>query len=200
MQRALFLALPLALSSVACTYDNGDARRIPNEPPTGGAGATGGDCGPSTPIQTSIDTNAEVETQIDVLPGESAGVFVNYAAGGHWSLRTTCDTLKNNAPCAWDIVLTPEDGRSITNVKGEDLEAGSDSVRIYPDYPRSYQFLAQTSADMDGITFDTEPQTAIQVDVFLDDACALPYFFWIGDGAAHTGAPSNPLVLIPTPE
>jgi hypothetical protein len=200
MRRALFLSIPLLVLSTACTYDNGNARRIPDPAPPGGAGNGGGgsgsgNCGPEEPVQTYID----VDAQIEIMPGEGAGVFVEYAKGGHWVLRTTCDTLKNNVPCAWDIIITPEDGRSITNAKAQDLEA-TDSLGTYPKFPRSYQLVAETGGDVDGFTFDTEPQTAISVDVFLDDACALPYVFWVGDGAVHTGAPSNPIVLIPTPE
>lgn len=189
MRRVLFLGLPLALCSVACTYDNGDARRVLDEQQTPCVDS------PADPVQTEIDTDAKIETQ----PGHGAGVYVEYATGGHWLLRTTCDTEKNNTPCAWDIIVTPEDGRSISNVAPQGLES-TDSVGTYPEYPRSYQLLAETSADVDGISFDTEPGTAIAVDSFLDGACALPYIFWVGDGAAHTGAPSNPIVLIPTHE
>jgi hypothetical protein len=197
MRRALFLSIPLLCLSTACSYDNGDARRIPDDPPPGGAGNGGGagDCGPEEAVQTWIDTDAQMET----TPGEGAGVFVEYAKGGHWVLRTTCDTLKNGPPCAWDIIVTPEDGRSLSNVKAQDLEGG-DSVSMYPEFPRSYQLVAETADDIDGITFDTEPQTAISVDVWLDEACALPYVFWVGEGKLHSGAPSNPIVLIPTPE
>lgn len=189
MRRALFLSVPLALFSAACSYNNGDAQRALDE-------QTACQDSPSEPIQTGIDTDAKIETQ----PAHGAGVYVEYSAGGHWLLRTTCDTGKNAPPCAWDIIVTPEDGRSISNVAGYDLEASTDSFGEYPQYPASYQFLASTSDDEDGIAFDTEPGTAIAVDSFLDGACALPYVFWVGDGAAHTGAPSNPLVLIPTHE
>jgi hypothetical protein len=219
MRRALFLSIPLMLLSASCTYDNGDARRVyPSDGyagagspgggsidpgSDGGAGSNGGatneppgcNAGPDA-VQAWIDVNAQIETS----PGEGAGVFVEYAAGGHWSLRTTCDILKNNTPCAWDIIVTSEDGRSISHVLPQDLEAGTDSVRAYPDDPRSYQLIAQTSGDLDGFTFDSQPQAAILVDVFLDGACALPFFFWVGDGAIHKGAPSNPIVLVPTPE
>jgi hypothetical protein len=188
MRRALFFGFPLLPLLAGCTYDNGDARRILNDDST---------CvdSPAEPVQTYIDTNAQIETQ----PGQGAGVYVEYAAGGHWIVRTTCDTVSHPTPCPWDIIVTPEDGRSISNVAAEDLES-TDSVGTYPEYPQSYQLLTETGNDVDGITFDTEPGTAISVDAFLDGTCALPYFFWVGDGAAHTGAPSNPLVLIPTPE
>ncbi|HYQ29249.1 MAG TPA: hypothetical protein VER04_18585 [Polyangiaceae bacterium] len=193
MRRALFLGLPLALLSAACTYDNGDARRILSETPSCQDSA-------ATPVEAWIDVDAKIETHA----GEGAGVFLEYAKGGHWTLRTACDVnvVKGGGPCAWDIIVTPEVGRTISNVVAQDLEAGTDTVGKFPDpsYPDSYQFVAETSDDLDGFTFDTEPQTAIAVDTFLDGACALPYIFWVGDGAAHTGAPSNPIVLVPTPE
>jgi len=184
------LGIPLALLSAACTYDNGDARRILNESSSCPDSA-------ANPVQTWIDVDAKIETH----PGEGAGVFLEYAAGGHWLLRTACDTaIKDSQACAWDIIVTPEDGRSISNVVPDGLEGSTDSVHTYPDDPRSYQLIAQTGDDLDGISFDTEPQTAISIDAFLDGSCALPYFFWVGDGAAHSGSPSNPLQLVPTPE
>ncbi len=106
MRRALFLAIPLACLSAACTYDNGDARRVLDPTPTCTDGA-------ATPVQTWIDVNQQIVSE----PGKGAGVFIEYAAGGHWSIRTTCDFEKSNTPCAWDIIVTPEDDRSISNVK-----------------------------------------------------------------------------------
>lgn len=180
MRRALFLGIPLIFFSAACSYDNGDSHRVLAPPP---------DCG--TPVQSTIDA----DRQIDVTPGQGAGVFVEYASGGHWTLTTSCDTAKTNASCQWDILVTPETGRSLTNVVAADLESG-DSV--LPFDAAAYQLLATTSGDLDGMTFDTEPGTGIRVDALLDQACALPYFFWVGDGALHTGSPSNPLDLVPS--
>jgi hypothetical protein len=62
----------------------------------------------------------------------------------------------------------------------------------------SYQLLASTSSDIDGFSFDSTPGAAVMVDAYLGNTCALPYFFWIGDGALHSGAPTNPLVLVPS--
>ncbi len=125
---------------------------------------------------------------------------MEYATGGHWSLRTACDTSKSNASCAWDIIVTPEDGRSISNVVPQDLESDVDSVAPFPGDLRSYQLLAETNDDVDGFSFDTEPGSAISVDSLLDGSCALRYFFWVGDGTLHSGSASNPLVLIPSAE
>ncbi|HET7541043.1 MAG TPA: hypothetical protein VFK05_14265 [Polyangiaceae bacterium] len=190
MRIASFLGVLVPLFSIACTYDNGDAHRVTNPDPPPCA-----DSAP-TPVQTWIDTDAQIELQ----PGRGAGVYVEYAAGGKWRLNTTCDAEQSSAPCIWDVIVTPEDGRSISNVVAQDLEADTDSVGPYTEYPRAINLLAETTSDVDGVSFDTEPGSAVSVDVFLDGSCALPYFFWVGDGAVHTGSPSNPLVLIPTPE
>ena len=186
MRRTLLLAIPLALLSAACTYDNGNARRIAS------SGGPSADCGPIA------ESKIDVDRQIEVDQGQGAGVFIEYASGGHWQVRTSCDTLKTNTNCAWDIIVTPEDGRSLSNVVASDLEAG-DSVLPYPD-SASYQFVASTSVDLDGFTFDTDPGAGVQVDALLDDSCALQYFFWVGDGALHPGSPSNPLTLLPSAE
>src|SRR3954468_9008715 len=108
MRRALFLGIALSCLSAGCGYDNGDAHRITDEDPS----TTICEGSAATPVQTWIDTDAKIQIQ----PGKSAGMFVEYAAGGHWRLVTTCDSVNNGPPCAWDVIVTPEDTRSISNV------------------------------------------------------------------------------------
>lgn len=194
MRRALLLGLPLALFSAACTYDNGDARRVLNSPPE--------QCGVSPPTQATIDVGRELE----IDPGQGAGLYIQYSTGGHWQLRTSCDTAltdgtrtNGGASCQWDVIVTPEDQRTLVNVVGSDLEA-DDQVRAFPTDARSYQLLAYTDADLDGFSFDTAPGAGVRVDALLDNGCALPYIFWVGDGALHPGAPSNPIDLLPSAE
>lgn len=187
MRRAFFLSVPLLLSSIACTYDNGDARRVLDEPPD--------DCGSPTPVQATID----VDRQLDADPGAGAGLYVEYASGGHWQLRTTCDTLRSGETCKWDVLVIPQSGSSILNPVGSDLEQ-DDLVRQYPNDPSIYQLAAFTSSDVDAFSFDSDPGATVRVDALLDDRCALNYVFWVGDGALHPGAPSNPLDLTPSAE
>src|SRR5450755_3910601 len=188
MRRAFALGLPFAFLVAACTYDNGDTHRALYD--------NGLPASCSTPIDSTIDTDA----QIDIDAGLGAGVFIEYASGGHYHLRTSCDTTRSNSTCHWDVIITPEVGKTITNVAGENLE-GNDSVHVYaqavvpPGQTASYQLTTQTSTEIDGVTFDIEPGSAVTVDAFLDDTCALPFFFWVGDGALHQGSPSNPLTL-----
>ena len=188
MRRALALSVPFLLLSVACTYDNGDARHLAIDPSSSGI-----QCG--TQAQATIDVADQID-QIDVDAGQGAGVYVEYAAGGHWRVRTSCDTDKDSAACDWDVLVYNEDGHTLSNFVGVDLEAG-DSVHPYLDSSGTFQLNAHTSSDIDGFTFDGDPGAAVTVDALLDGTCALPYFFWLGGGALHQGSPSNPLTLTP---
>jgi hypothetical protein len=191
MRKAFALGIPLAYLVVACTYDNGDAHRVlySNTVPAS--------C--ETPSQSTIDADA----QLVVDAGLGAGVFIEYATGGHYHLRTSCDTTRSNTSCHWDVIITPEGGATITNTATESL-TGTDSFHVYPDQsgsgnaPVSYQLTAVTTTELDGVSFDIDPGAAISVDAFLDSTCALPFFFWQGGGAVHEGSPSNPLQLTPT--
>jgi hypothetical protein len=187
MRRALALSVPLLLLS-ACTYDNGEAHRIVFDP-----GPV--ECGTQT--QSTIDTDATL--QID--PGTGAGVYVEYAAGGHWHIRTTCDTGTDNSnpSCAWDVLVFPQDGHSLSNVTGEDLEP-DDSLGTYAPSPEGYELLATTGSDVDGFTFDSDPGAGIKLDTLLGGTCtdSVRLVFWEGNGALHPGEPSNPLVLLPS--
>jgi hypothetical protein len=190
MRKAFVLGVPFALLVAGCTYDNGDARRVLYD-----------DSSCSTPTTSNIDT----DRQIAIDQGVGIGVFIEYASGGHYHLRTSCDTTLSRLNCHWDVIITPQAGKTITNVAGENLE-GNDSVLAYvppvtPDgQTTSYRLTTETSTEIDGVTFDIEPGSAVTFDAFLDDTCALPYFFWEGDGALHQGSPSNPLTVTPTAE
>jgi hypothetical protein len=197
MRRVFALGIPFAFLVAGCTYDNGDANRALYDNPSPA------NC--MTPTQSTIDTNA----QIDPDAGIGIGVFIEYASGGHYHLRTSCDTTTSHLACHWDVILTPDVGKTITNVAPENL-TGTDSVQVYAPnlapagQSPSYQLLAETSTEIDGVTFDIEPGSAVSVDAYVDanqvETCALPYFFWVGDGALHQGSPSNPLIVTPTPE
>jgi hypothetical protein len=186
MRRALALSIPLLLLSAACTYDNGDAHRF-----TTGSSQSDQEC--NTPAQSTIDTGRT----IDVSAGQGAGVYVEYATGGHWHVRTSCDSDKQNTGCDWDVLVYSLDGHTPSNFAPEDLEAG-DTLGPYANSQNTFELNAHTTTDIDGFTFDGDPGAPVTIDAFLDGTCALPYFFWIGDGALHPGSPSNPLTLLPS--
>lgn len=186
MRRAFVLGIPLAFLAAACSYDNGDARRVLYNDTLPAS------C--NTPVESAIDT----DQQIAIDAGVGAGVFIEYASGGHYHVRTSCDTTRSQLSCNWDVIISPEAGLTISNVAGENL-TGADGVYPYRgDASGSYELTVQTSTEVDGVTFDVEPGAAVTVDAFLDGTCALPFFFWVGDGALHQGSPSNPLTVRPS--
>jgi hypothetical protein len=185
--RALVLGIPFAFLVAACTYDNGDAHQALYDNSSGSYYSCG------TPTQATIDT----DQQLDIDAGQGAGVFIEYATGGHYHVRVACDTALTGLSCSWQVTVTPPAGKAITNLTGEGLE-GNDSVASLP--PNSVQLNALTTTELDGFTFDTDPGTAVSVEADLDGTCATPYFFWFGNGALHQGSPSDPITLTPSPE
>jgi hypothetical protein len=186
---SLVAFVPVVVALLACGYDNEhDVVVVDDQPPPPAV--------PNTPgvENAPIDTDAGLDTQ----PGEGAGVFVEYAAGGKWHVFTSCDTIKSGFSCRWDIVVTPVgSGAKLTNLTGEDLEAGAgDEVSLTTD--GSAWLLASTDTGLDGFFFDTNPGATVRLDVVLDQRPEARYVYWVGGGGVQRGAPSNPLDLTPT--
>lgn len=187
--RSSTLALALLTVSLlpACGY--GDSRHDyydddgsydPSPPPTG------------TIEQATID----VDQLLDAEPGEGAGAFIEYESGGNYHVTTSCD-VASGVDCLWDIVVTPLNGAPIFTISPFDLE--TDDSLTFGEVNR-LRLIAYTGDDFDGFDFQTEPGAAIEVDAFLDDGAANKFLFWVGDGAVHNGAPSNPVDLVPSAE
>jgi hypothetical protein len=185
-RRKLALLLPLALMLGACTYQTDD-----------GYDGYGGYCGgppPQSAPQSDIDTGATVG---EVTPGQGAGAFVEYKAGGQWHVYTTCDTALPNSegPCDWDIIVSGQDTDTIQSYQPDQLESGD---ALGWDACGSVHLVAEDTDDFDGFFFNATPGATIRVDVYLDGGPAPTYIYWVGDGGLHNGAPSNPIDLTPT--
>lgn len=149
---------------------------------------------PPSPDVTIEQATIDTDETLDVDPGVGAGAFIEYASGGTYRITTSCDAA--NGDCYWDIVVTPLDRATLQSVAPIDLES-DDSVSLGGNQAR---LVAFTTSDFDGFTLETEPGAAIEVDALLDNGAANRYLFWVGDGALHSGAPSNPVDLIPSEE
>jgi hypothetical protein len=126
-------------------------------------------------------------------PGMGTGVFVEYSAGGHWRIWTTCDTSKTGEVCPFDITASTVDGSHITNVQNE----GGGSVRVST--ATDVELVTQTSTSVDAVTFDAAPGATVEVGYQLEGVGFDPhFFFWVGGGVLHQGAPTDPLDLIPS--
>lgn len=178
--RHLLSALCIAPLAVACTYDHHDhdGGSIPIDTPEDVASA-------------SIDTGA---TLAQIEPGQGAGAFVEYQAGGTWHVFTSCDSALSGFACRWDIIVSPLTG-SLTNLTEEELESG-DALGRYG--TRSARFVVDTDFDLDGFFVDSDPGAKLRVDVFLDDQPAPRFIYWVGDGGLHAGSPTNPIDLEPS--
>jgi hypothetical protein len=150
---------------------------------------------PVTPPSDTIE-EATIDTDrlLDVAPGDGAGAFFEYESGGTYHVTTSCDT--SGAPeCVWDIVVIPLEGAPIASFAPFELE-DDDSLSF--GFGNQLQLIANTGTDFDGFSFQTDPGAAVQIDALLDDGAANRYLFWVGDGALHQGAPSNPINLVPS--
>ena len=150
-----------------------------------------------TPVQGTIEqATIDADELLDVEPGVGAGAFIEYESGGTYHVTTSCDVGQGGA-CVWDIVVTPLADAPLLSVSPLDLES-DDSVTLGSG--NQARFVARTGTDFDGFSFQTEPGAAIELDALLDDGAANRFLFWVGDGALHSGAPSNPIDLVPSAE
>jgi hypothetical protein len=150
------------------------------------------------PKQVSITP----DKTLDSPPGQGVGLFVEYVTGGHWHVWTTCDSLvASNADgstpvCSFDAFLSVVDGSGkITNALGEKLE-NKDAVTTSGD--GSVHFFAETSTDVDGITFDTPPGAVVQLEAYLDGQPDPRFIYWYGDQILHAGSPTDPVDFAPS--
>ena len=157
------------------------------------------DTTPTAPAQVAIETNATLTAS----PGQGVGVFVQYAAGGQWTITTSCDTLKSQYSCGFDLFVSGlRPSTALTDVKGTNL-SDADSVDLGRD--GTVHLSTQTSTDLQGLTFSAPPGAGIELEMYLDgamvDANGDPqsrFVYWISDGVLHTGASTDPIDFTPT--
>jgi hypothetical protein len=163
---------------------------------THGGGYYDGSQNPPTSSATIEESTIDADSPLDIEAGAGAGVFVEYESGGVYHVTTSCDDTGQGA-CFWDVVITTLDGAVVQSVSPVDLES-DDSLSFAAS--NQVRLVAYTDSDFDGFTLQTDPGAAIELDALLDDVAANRYMFWVGDGALHGGAPSNPVDLVPSSE
>jgi hypothetical protein len=141
-------------------------------------------------MKVTIDTGSTLEA----TAGDGVGVFVEYAGEGRWHVWTACDTNSSHADCGFDVFASVPSGGAITNPTGENLE-GEDNVRVESD--GAVHLAAATSTEFDGMTFETDPGSTVELEVFLDGEAQPHFVYWVGDGVLHNGAPTNPVDFAP---
>jgi len=178
--RNLLVVAPLVALLGGCTYSSNTA------PYDVGGGQT------KTVPQSTVDTDASMA---GIDPGQGAGAFIEYQAGGDWHLYTACDTAVSGASCTWDIIVATGGGDTLQAFQPDRLD-GRDWVDWYDQ--NALEMVATTHNDFDGFFFQTDPGSVVRFDVYLDGAPAPAYIYWVGNGGLHRGAPDNPIDLTPT--
>ncbi len=181
---AVILAPALLLAATSC------ARTGVDEPTALGARALAGG-GRDVVATVTIDTGATLPLD----PGQSVGLFVQYAAGGHWNASTTCDTRVSGATCAFDVVFSPGPGASFSAVEGQGLTR-ADTLELRDD--GSVHLVTRTSYGTNGISFDQDPGASLVLDALLDGAVQPRLVHIVSDGSIAEGVPENPIALSPS--
>lgn len=142
--------------------------------------------------------------QLALEAGAGVGVALEYAGDGQWRLATVCDTALSDESCVFDLLVSSDaSDAGITAFEGVDLEAG-DVVRAPDRFAVQLEWI--TEADQDALDFRTEPGATVRLSALLYDPIADSAFdwsddpriiSWVGGGAVHRGAPSNPVDLTP---
>lgn len=140
------------------------------------------------PYFATVDRGEVLTTEL----GAGAGLFVEYAEGGRWTLWTSCDTDLSGRPCFWDVYVSAQSAIGSLDTQG--FEAGEDVVDYSGD--SSLAMFTTTTSGSDGITFSTEPGALIRLEVYLDGVDAPDYLVWFNSGI-QSGAPYNPVVFQP---
>jgi hypothetical protein len=162
---------------------------------SGGVDVTGPYVEPDpTPVATVAEISVDPGASMAADPGNGVGVFVQYDAGGYWTLYTTCDTAISGTSCNFDILLSADARVVLDNVQGADLDA-TDSLTLGAD--GSIDLVTNTTFGMNGVTFDADPGAIIEADVLLDGVPQPQFVFVVSDGRLLDGVPTNPVDFAP---
>lgn len=170
----------LALTLVACGYDNSDRERV--DP---------GESDDVADISDRIDTGSSLT---DITSG--AGIFVEYASGGNWKVQVSCDVGSSNSDCKWGIYAYTQVGVSFTSIAAIDLESDDD---LQASFGGELTLYTTTAGDVDGVSFSTTPGEAVTFSFSLDGSRhPEDYFFYATQGAVKSGIAAPAIKLTPT--
>ena len=184
MRTALLVVLASAL--VGCTITAGPPI-LPD---------TSSDASPGSGLkQAIVDPNVTLTQP----PGTGVGVFVEYAAGGHWHIWWTCDTNLSGLTCTFDVQAQVATG-TMSNVRGDRLEP--DDTLTTPS-STEVALATNTSVGVDGVFFDTDPGATITVLQRVGNSQDGTFFFWsqggsVMGGGSVAGGVADPLSFTPS--
>ncbi|HVK69375.1 MAG TPA: hypothetical protein VM694_33190 [Polyangium sp.] len=147
---------------------------------------------PEQPMEMSIES----DVQLDALPGDGVGVFVEYYASGVYRVWTTCDTNFSGVVCPIDIFMSVDTSSTIDAVVTDDFE-GADHVNVR-EALGTVDMHVDTGVDIDAVEISTTPGAILRLEVLIDNVPQPRFVYWYGNGVLHNGAPTSPVDFVPT--
>ncbi len=145
----------------------------------------------------------DADAQLELAPGDGVLVGVEYTTGGTWRVSAVCDTAYSDRACSFDIIVDSQSEDGIVDVDRLDLEDGDRIIQLDL---HALELDWVTGSDTDSVSFSSTPGASLRVSVALFDPLASWWgswdvdprlLSWVGDGAAHWGAPTDPVDLTP---
>jgi hypothetical protein len=151
---------------------------------------------PACPSGTGHAASVAIDTGkgLTTAAGEGTGVFVEYQAGGHWHVFTSCDTIITGYGCTYDVTAQVFGG-TVSNLLGEDLETNDVAGSACAD---TAYLSVSTGSNFDGMSFDAPAGAPVRVTGALGGALYPNLIYWVEADVARSDANSNPLDLTPT--
>ena len=141
---------------------------------------------------------------VELDPGAGAGVAVEYQGDGRWRIVAACDTNLSGSVCHFAVLASSNDNSSeFGELERIGLEA-EDELSLLDPFAVEMDWI--TAEDLDAATFTTSPGASVRVSVLLYDPVPDSdsdwtndprLLNWVGNGALHAGAPTNPVELTP---
>lgn len=153
------------------------------------------------PARLTIDPGQALELE----PGAGVGVTVTYEGDGTWRVSTACDTSTSGAACAFDVIARTGGEDDLVLLDDSELEPRDELFLLDP---FALELFLETGEDLDVVTLSASPGALLRLTVWLydplleskDDWIRDPRLIsWVGHGAVHWGAPTNPVELEPAP-
>lgn len=193
------IAAALVAAGASCVVEDGPtAPSGRSGPSAAGSGASGGDNGANVgpgdaqPMLVDVDPNRTMTA----TPGNGAGIFTEYASGGHWHVWWTCDTSLTDQSCPFDVKISVATG-ALANVAGEQI--GTSDQLVQPDAAR-LEAVTLTTSDVAGVRFDTDPKAVITLEGTISGAHDQALLFFVQDDqvrGGYKGRLTDPLMLEP---
>ena len=173
---AVALLAPLA---IACVDHSANNNNNPTPAPT------------TPPVVQPLTVLIDTDQTMTATGGDGVGVFVEYAAGGHWHLWWTCDTSRSGLSCGFSIDGNAEVAaggiRNLTGDAAAQLSNGALSIS------------SSTAYEVHEIAFDTTAGTKLTLNARVQGIDpATSFFFFVQDGkinGGYAGTLTNPLQL-----